>query len=326
MTRAIATALVVASGLLVPALNNAQVPRRIDGVWTSIGSRYSDADGRFLGMPQKIVACGAYLVSLDLDGNYVAAFDRNLRPLWRFGREGGGPGELRMPSDVACDARGTVWILDPANSRILKVGPSGTLQSTVMLSESATRLTVSPDGSRLFASGTRDLVQVMDSLGRILSRLGHPDPLKDLTLVQRESRMVSLGSSGLVVGFRWSSTLVLIPDVAASPHLLEGIEPVPFPQVRSYPAGRPGATMVRIDPAAREVTSGLFLLGDTLGVLVAPREEGPRLVDRYLLPTGRYLGSWRVPAAVVSVAWMSGSLYALSNEPVPQLARLQRER
>ena len=54
----------------------------------------------------------------------VSIFDRDGRPLGTFGREGAGPGEFLLPTDVAIDADGFIYVSEyQGNDRISKWSP-----------------------------------------------------------------------------------------------------------------------------------------------------------------------------------------------------------
>lgn len=85
-------------------------------VWR-IGALESDGPDQF-GRIGALEADGSGRVYvLDLQAHEVRVFDAAGRHLRSFGREGGGPGELKQPSGLSLAPDGNVWVANPGNTR-----------------------------------------------------------------------------------------------------------------------------------------------------------------------------------------------------------------
>jgi DNA-binding beta-propeller fold protein YncE len=68
---------------------------------------------------------GRVLVA-DTHESQVVGFDRDGRELFRFGKRGMGPGQFMLPTDVAVDSRGFIYVSEyGGNDRISKFDPQG---------------------------------------------------------------------------------------------------------------------------------------------------------------------------------------------------------
>lgn len=90
-----------------------------------------DPDGKLLFLPNKIAIVGDRVVVTDPKGPAVLAFDlRTGRRLWRYAREGSGPGEMRAPVIPAWHPDG-ILVADNDTRRLYLLSPAGRLLSEV---------------------------------------------------------------------------------------------------------------------------------------------------------------------------------------------------
>lgn len=84
------------------------------------------------------------LFVLDFMGKRVLGFDETGASIAVWGREGGGPGELQMPTGLGVGPGDTLWVADPGNQRLtlLPRDPAGTPASLPM-----------PEGASSMAGG-----------------------------------------------------------------------------------------------------------------------------------------------------------------------------
>ena len=66
-----------------------------------------------------------YLYVVDRDGNRIQVFDKNGTFVTKWGSEGSGDGEFRVPYSVDVDSNGDVWVADRNNNRIQKFDKEG---------------------------------------------------------------------------------------------------------------------------------------------------------------------------------------------------------
>lgn len=89
-----------------------------DGTFETLWRMPETAQGKPVGLT--VHPDGRVLVA-DTHYHRVLVFDRNGTPLGSFGREGTGPGELQLPTDVAVDAAGFIYVSEyQGNDRITK--------------------------------------------------------------------------------------------------------------------------------------------------------------------------------------------------------------
>ncbi len=94
-----------------------------------------------------------------------------------FGREGAGPGELRMPHDVATDSKGNVFVADLELNRIIKFADDGTFVRQIAAPGAASLLVDSQDRLIAYpAPGTALLQRYDNDLDEIDTLLEKPDP------------------------------------------------------------------------------------------------------------------------------------------------------
>lgn len=123
-------------------------------------------------------------ITQDRNGNIVAADTGNGRIvklsrdgtlLLAFGREGDGPGELRLPADVAVDDAGVFYVADTINNRVSKFSPEGKyLMSWGQLGElnAPHGITVGPDGAVYVADTLAHRVAKYTPDGKLILRWG----------------------------------------------------------------------------------------------------------------------------------------------------------
>lgn len=326
-----ALAVLLATG---PALTviDAQDTRRTASIRWELTSQFDDAAGVYLTNPVLISACGGALAVLDLGTPHVIHFSMDLKPLSKFGRAGAGPGELRSPSDLACDSQGTAWLPDGANGRVLRVSAMGTYDGMVRIDRELQRLATAPDGQRFWISTSdpSQLVVAFSRTGEVAARAFAPADLQPIDMLRREPWLVTTPDGAVIVAFRWSSRLLRIEADGTPGFSVDGPEKVDFPLTRSYSVGGGGRnTMVRIAPGSTEAALQLFRDEDVINVRF--KGAGPdkgKIVDRFNAKTGAYIESIRLPVVPVAVAFENQTAYLLVADPVPaiQVYRMHRSR
>ena len=307
--------------LLSAVAADAQPTRRMADARPTVAFRIDDASGGVLGQPALVRACGGGIIVLDLGLTQVIRLSRELKVLWRYGREGSGPGEFRAPMDVACDAAGRAWIVDPANSRITRLTSSGRLDTLVALEVPAQRLAVHPNGNDYWTMGTdpTSLIAARKFNARGVRRVPTPPEIAKVDPLQVEGWLASTGDGGIVVSFRWSSTLYRVDSAGHYKTPMTAPEPIQFPRSREYAVGSRGQNrMVRVDPDASEGSLQLAVADGIAYSLFGG--AGPlkgRIVDRYDVVRDRYLNSIELTFAPYGLGVANGMLYVLQLDPAP---------
>ena len=94
-----------------------------------------------------------------------------------FGGEGAGPGEMRLPHDVAVDSHGNVFVADLALDRITKFAPDGTFVRSVAAPGAASLLVDSQDRLIAYPAMGEALLQRYDNdLEKLDGLLAKTDP------------------------------------------------------------------------------------------------------------------------------------------------------
>lgn len=294
---------------------------------------FVDRDGDLFGNPLQIAALpdGGFVLT-DLADYAVRAFLADGRAAWTFGRAGDGPGEFRFLQDidvsrdaevVVLDRRlGRVTIIDGATGQLItsfRIPGGGAMQ--VLPSQGRGRVWLVPEAGKdstlwMAVSGEGESVESVD----MPVACGH-----DLLC---EVFATSTGGIGAAFAFRWSSKLLFANPDGSVRSVIDGIERIQFPEVKSYevkpPDGFEGyvglkAIASRVDPTADDVTQGITADESHVFVLDAVSLEGPRrVVDVYEVDTGDYVGSLLFPEDLEGLAVLSdGRLATLDLDFFP---------
>jgi hypothetical protein len=113
--------------LSYPADPAAPLPWRFDTLSVIGGAMVDDENYQFEGVPSDGLAGNAqgHLFVLDGQGKRILRYDENGAFVQRYGREGSGPGELRMPISIALGPGDSLWVPDMLNRRITIFDPAG---------------------------------------------------------------------------------------------------------------------------------------------------------------------------------------------------------
>ncbi|MCE2423255.1 MAG: hypothetical protein J4G03_08125 [Gemmatimonadetes bacterium] len=241
--------------------------------------------------------------------------------VWETGGRGEGPGEFARPLDYEFDADGNLMVVDESNVRLTVLDPNGDVVATDRV-ESARQIL--PTG---FVPDGWAVMPVLKGDSLWVSRGGAPrsvlSPFGDLERIVTESWAANLKSGGVVVVYRWSSHIVWLRPDGSIRGVTQAVEPIPFPEPVWLNETVPGVGRFRgtkVDPNAIELTQSqpaydaeriyMRALGRT--------EHSRKVVDTYAIATGEYLGSYRLPHAVSSIAVLEdGRLVTLEVNLIP---------
>lgn len=283
-----------------------------------------DSTGEVLLDPQLIAAVGDTLVVFDYGDFTLEALDRRGRVLWAVGRRGGGPGEFGNPTSLAIGPEGAIWINDPVNGRISRFSRTGRFIDQVTVPEQLTR--VLPLGHYKFAAlgnfEQNRLMQIYDSMGRVVRGIPLPDSLRDVPLINREA-FLSGNDQAINVFFRFSDVSYVINPATGTIAGFHGPEQVRFATplaVSTEINGKP-ARITRANPHAVKAT--LSVTGGTARTLTVlfggTTADSGRVVDDYDRAGGRYLGSRKLPERPIALTNLNGDLAGIVSDPVPSI-------
>jgi hypothetical protein len=126
---------------------------------------------------------------------------------------------------------------------------------------------------------------------------------------------------GAIVVYRWSSKIVYLDRRGNVRGVRDGVEPIAFPDVRGYEVdGRAGRTVVRIDPQATAASRSVCAFAGMVYVLFrgVSHTASSSVLDVYDEHAMRYVGSYRIPAAVEGIAVLTnGDVATIENGFVP---------
>jgi hypothetical protein len=278
-------------------------------------------DKVIFGLPTLIAAApGGGFVVADQGYRQVRSFGADGRERWSTGRLGQGPGEFQSFSDIQVSGDGSVTVLDPVLGRITEFSADGDLRSTTRTPRPVNRLfpsfhkgewAVAPqDTSTLWLSVTRDGL-LGDHSQALPSEVSFAHALAGEPFTTSSER-------GAIVVYRWSSKIVYLDEHGSVRGVQDGVEPVRFPDVKSY--GISGAYVTRIDPAATWAARSVTAHGGKVYVLFrgATVTEGNSTIDTYDERTMKYIGSYRLPSAVSEIAALAnGDLATIDNSFIP---------
>lgn len=134
----------------------------------------------------------------------VHHLDSGGRLLWSWGREGGGPGEVRATMAMALDRDGSVVLVDPGNRRIVRIDRDGRLVGEVPLRIDAGwvfDVVVLSSGTYVMQTSGSDPWVLVDSTGMQIGVADAPQGLADFTVPQRAGSIVKWKDAAATLDF-----------------------------------------------------------------------------------------------------------------------------
>lgn len=134
----------------------------------------------YAGKPTGLGAAGGRLYVADTHYSRVLIYDFEGRLVGQFGRHGDGPGEFRLPTDVAVDREGFIYVSEyGGNDRVSRFTPDlewalsfGGPESGAARLSRPQGLCCDPDGSIWVADACNHRICRFDADGRLLSSFG----------------------------------------------------------------------------------------------------------------------------------------------------------
>ncbi len=330
MTRSFCTCFLLAQLLVRASASIAQQPATdrpkgrvfAKGAWVET-SRITDDGGRVLTNPRLLAARGDNVFVYDAGTQELIAFTRAGRALWRAGRPGKGPSEFSNPVDLQVAPNGDIHVLDSDVSRITIVDPSGRVVDMRTIAEPLHRIVPRRAGwwgAPLVRPHILVPVTADGKPGAENNDLTPADISRRHILV-REPHVAPLPNGGAIVGFVWSSRLLVVDPDGNLVADLEGPEYIPFAELRSYTIEIPQkGTVQRVDPKAH-VASRYVAANDTMALVLfggTTRDRG-KIIDRFDIRARRYVDSAKLLRQPSALRVIGNSLVALELDPAPAL-------
>lgn len=299
-------------------------PVRWNRVWTAGGT---ESDSTLL-QPWRLAVGRDLVFVADKAGARVAAFRISDGTLaWIRGKEGSGPGEFQLPSALAVDQQGTLWVADAKAGRVTLYGPDGSLKGTVALTNLAYPEALCPlgDNGMLLATSaqTEPLLRISET-GEILERMelpwrdlrgAQPLSVQKLLAPTREGCVLALalGRGFAVLTERGSQTFSYLDDI-------------PLPTVEEKVDDGTGTIHRQVVNMQSAATSVAAEAGE---IAISPGGAGEyenRLVDFYRQADGAYLRSVATPVPFERMARAGDVFFFLTHrDGYPALVAVRPE-
>jgi hypothetical protein len=288
------------------------------------------------GSDQDTALLDPYLIEANRDHFYIVegdqrvqAYDTLANRLWVIGRDGSGPGEFRNIRDIKIGPNHEVWVHDPSNARITRLGPSGNVAGFVSVQQVGHSETIVPATATtvtLLPSYADADILTIDTTGTIVDRDTVPwSGYHDLETLSRQFETASDPSTGQwVMGFSFGNGWFAFEGHGGSGRRYY-VEPTRFPPVVKEVTNG-GATvsskLVRGDLSAANIA----LQSDTVFILFGGKELVRQKLDLYSWTSGKYLGTMALPEPVDDIAVSGSFLYTMASHPVPRVVVYRRVR
>lgn len=280
-------------------------------------------------MPQPVLldTQGDAILVYDFATHRLMALASNGSLTWSFGGEGRGPDEFADVRDIAVDATGRILVLDVGNDRIAVLDDEGNRLELIGLGEHnlgrTTEFAPLSDGRIVLV--TRDPnrpLAVLDPAATTVDRLAMSwDGFAELHPMTSQGNVGSTPAGRWVFGFSFGPGYLAFDQLEAMPPR-DFVEPMQFPRVQQTGDGGIGSEirLVGTEFAARDIA----LTDQSIFVLFGGvTEHRFSLIDEYDWETGRYVGSYHLPAEGYRLATYDGDFIVVFNEPYPQILRLR---
>jgi hypothetical protein len=244
------------------------------------------------------LAVGPDLVFVaDKGGARIAAFRISDGTLaWTRGRKGSGPGEFQLPTALAVDRRGVLWVADAKTSRVTLYEQDGSLKGSIPLTNLAYPEAMCPmsDGGMLLATSAQaEPLLHLSEQGEIVDRTELPwRDLRDAAPLSVQKLLAPTGE-GCVLALALGRGFATLTRRGAQ--TFRYLDDIPLPAVEEKVDGGTGTISRRVVDMQSAATSVAAEAGE---IAISPGGSGAlenRLVDFYRQNDGAYLRSVATP-------------------------------
>lgn len=276
--------------------------------------------------PTMLAYFGDRLAVWDRDRSQVAGLSPEGFVVWRYGRPGSGPDEFAGVTQIAADDENRVWVLDANNARVSILDEDGRLVRAFRMPDVgfADRLMPLGDGQALLM-GLDPMLHVIDEHGNLLGSKPHPyASYGSLHPISAYNRGIhDLDSDSTVFFFYYGGGFARTDrSLGGVPTLRTYVESIPFPEVtieRSEGADGSVTTSSSVNATRLAVTAGAAADGVLSLLFQGDTEYGNRLIDRYSIGSGDYLGSLLLPDTARAIAVRGDLIAAIVENPYPAI-------
>jgi len=277
--------------------------------------------------PRKLVAVDSVVAVLDLgtrEVHLLSSADGATKRLMKA--SGSGPGEFKQPVMLLRDQE-RFGILDGGNARLTMFSPSGVLKWDMPIPSAAgVEGACALSGAKLLVKNTGRLraITLSDSSGKVSRRFSLPgDPA--------DSAAPTFGASAFLAGPSPAGLCAIVPRYGATWHTMTangmtvrhayieaGAKAVVEVAAKVLEKQRTTAVYSVVQKATTDpIARGAQQIGDTLIVSAGSTKRDPfRLLDYYLISSGRYLYSRKLPQPFTGTTiGADGTFYAAGIAP-----------
>lgn len=282
------------------------VPARWHRVWMAGGT---ESDTTLL-QPWRLAVGKDLVFVADKAGARVAAFritDGSLA--WIRGRQGSGPGEFQLPTALAVDRTGVLWVADAQTRRMTLYRPDGTLHASLALPEFPYPEAMCPlgrEGMLVATSAATEPLVHLSATGEVVGRTGLP--WRDLANAPPLSvqKLLAPAPDGCVLALALGRGFATLTERGARTYLY--LNDPPLPQVERTVQDDGATVRERVVDMQSAATSVAAAAGE---IAISPGGEGAlqnRLIDLYRQSDGAYVRTISTPVPFERMA-RTGDLF-----------------
>ena len=283
-----------------------------DSFWVRMWYRGGSSEPELLTEPRQLVVAGNIAVVLDPGLREVTAFDgKTGATRFTLVAKGEGPGEFKRPDNIIPNGSRGFALIDHATSRLSAFDGRGKLSwDAPIVGTSAIEALCIVNNSRIVLKrpGTVGAISTLDTSGLELSKRSLPwaDPGEKSEAMR--ALLVGPDARGnCILARRYGSELLLVPPSGSFTRIpLISQNPEAAVVVQNSAKKREGTseTFVRRQFVSMNASvSNIMIVGDTVIVRGSTAERnGLQLLDYYVLPSGKYAYSRRLPTPFLTIA------------------------
>lgn len=251
----------------------------------------------------------------------IVALDAFGEPEWHFGQEGDGPGEFRLVRSLQSLPDGGVLAYDAEAARLTILDREGGSIQEVRLPGNVDRgdAVVRDDSGayRLITYSPAAPLVTLEPDGTVRRAAMPWEAFERLHVIDRQGVVVSQGDDWAYL-FSFGNGFFSFHGSEPLPYLGQFVEHVDFPRLVTTRSASSETTTFAGLPVCAACAAALS--DGVLYVLFGGgTADNGRVVDRYRFQDGAYLDSFRLPERYKAIALKGDRLYALIEDPYPEI-------